>query len=40
VRQQQPGVEAWIVDAGLAQAGGCLIDRFPRGNGSADRMLG
>ncbi len=40
VRQQQPGVEARIVDAGLAQVRGRLIERFQRGNGRADQVLG
>jgi hypothetical protein len=40
VRQQQPGIEARIVDAGLAQVRGRPIERFPGGNGRADWVLG
>jgi hypothetical protein len=40
VRQQQPGVEARIVDAGLTQVRGRLIERFRCGNGRSDRVLG
>jgi hypothetical protein len=40
VRQQQPGVEARIVDAGLAQVRGRPIERFLGGNGPAGQVLG
>ena len=39
MRQQQPGVKAWIVDAGLAQVRGGVIERFKSGNGRADQAL-
>jgi hypothetical protein len=40
VGEQHPGFEARIVDAGLAQVPGGMIERFKRGDGGADQVLG
>jgi hypothetical protein len=40
VREQQPGFKARIVDPGLAQMRGGMIERLERGGGGAYQVLG
>jgi hypothetical protein len=40
MRQQQPGVETRIIDAGFAQERGAPVERFKRGNRGAEQAFG